>query len=287
MSALSTVGIIGLGLVGGSIARLIREESPDCLLIGVDPDPQTRQFALDSEIVHRVYAEIPALEGPLDLAIICTPIPAISAAVTALSARQETPLLLTDVGSIKTALSEPPYPLKPGHTFIPGHPMAGSEKTGIFHANAAIMRGAAFILTAPESDALHRLQKFLSRQGFHMVILNPAHHDQLMASASHFPYLMAQLTAENARLLTGDDPTLLRQIVAGGFHDTTRVSESDSGWGVDVCHYNRANMLAAIQNARQILDHYEALITADDQKSLNTQFETTRQWRKRLYQSDK
>jgi prephenate dehydrogenase len=255
-SQYSTILIVGLGLIGGSLARLIRHIYPDVQIIGMDINATSCEFALDNGIVDYAFSHLSSVTQEPELALICVPIRYVVPTIESVVYRFPGLKVVSDVASVKTEISVPRETL--GEVMlIPGHPMAGIEKTGISHSDFKIMEKAKYVVCPQDGDAYSEFCSFLTSLSFQVIEMDAKTHDHVVASVSHLPYLMAVLTANNAQR-QGD---LLRpaigQLKSSGFRDTTRVSASDPDWGVDVCVYNREQVLPQL---RDIVDQANYLI---------------------------
>jgi prephenate dehydrogenase len=275
------IGFLGLGLIGGSLAMLIRKTYPQAKIFGFAQNATTIEYALSQNIIDTGSTNPAQIPTDLDLVFICTPISLINQYIQLITKHIPGQLTITDVGSIKTDIGQN-IPLNPQHTFIGGHPMAGTEKTGITAANPAIMNHAAYLLIQQKSASYQKLKKFLQTLKFNLIELSVKEHDEMVAFASHFPYLMAELTiqatAQNIRTLPK-----FKQIISTGFRDTTRVASSNPAWGTDVCHNNKANLLKALKSTKKNLAILEKLIKEDKTTELQQLFQQAKTFRDNLY----
>lgn len=281
MDKFSSIAIVGLGLIGGSLAALIRAHFPDRILIGVDSDSRTCALATQSGIFTEVHPSIAALPRTLNLVFVCTPIPLISPEIESLSRHIHTACIFTDVGSIKSKLPVPQL-ANPAHQFIPGHPMGGTEHSGFAHSCADILRGAPYILTPDVPEVAAPLAQFLTGLGFKVALMSGEVHDRMVAAASHLPYVMACITVAAGYPSTEFDAAF-RAIVGPGFRDTTRVAASAPQWGAAVCLGNRQHLEEVLEAASQTLSKLTHLVHTEDQAGLIEFFTQAQTQRKQLY----
>lgn len=280
-SAYRSIGFVGLGLIGGSLARKIREATPEVKVTAVARSADTIVTAKTMGMIDAGGTSLDALDPDVDLVFVCTPIKDIPATVTQLVSKFKHPLLITDVGSTKKEICEHAYGLGSFQLFIGGHPMAGSEKTGVGHADAGLFDGKTYILVPNPDPRYREFRSFIESLGFRVVELAAETHDRLMAYASHVPYLMSGLTVQATQTLSNTDRTLLKQVISSGFYDVTRVAESAPEWGADVCFYNSNEILNEITIIKNRLEALEFLIRTKDRDALKALFasvKTSREW---------
>ncbi|HEX6102035.1 MAG TPA: prephenate dehydrogenase/arogenate dehydrogenase family protein, partial [Alphaproteobacteria bacterium] len=189
------LALIGVGLIGSSIARIVRREGIAAEIVGADASPKARAEIEELKLCDRVHADAAkAVEGA-DLVVICTPLGAYAEIGQAIQERLEPGAILSDVGSVKQAVIRDLAPTVPdGVHFIPGHPVAGTEHSGPRAGFAELFQGRWCILTPPpgtDEAAVERLAALWRRAGSMVELMEPAHHDQVLAITSHLPHLIA------------------------------------------------------------------------------------------------
>jgi prephenate dehydrogenase len=235
-----TAAVVGLGMIGGSLALRLRQLG--VRVVGVDIDPSALSLAQERGAVDSVTQEMEAVGGA-DLVIVATPLGHVAQTGIAAARRMRAGAVLTDVGSVKAPVVAAIHAgLPEGVRFVGGHPMAGTEKQGMAAADAALLDGRPFVLTpTPRTDpgAVTLMQAVIARLGMHPVILDPVQHDELVAQASHLPYLVSlalhRAIADDARPIGG--PTML---------EMTRVARSPAGMWTEICRANREAILRAL-----------------------------------------
>jgi prephenate dehydrogenase len=266
------VAFIGLGLVGGSMALLIRQYFPKIKLAAIARSENTISYALNKGIIDEGSTEISQIPKDTDVVFICTPIDLINSYAKEVSKLITKDLIITDVGSVKENICKGIAGLRKTHTFIGGHPMAGSDKVGIEFATAKIMQKATYILIQQENKSFKVLREFLVSLDFKVLEMNAQEHDLYVAVASHMPYLLAHLIVKNADGYANEDEKMLKNIISSGFRDTTRVANSDPTWGKDICLGNKKNLLYYLERTKQNIQEIEALIKAEDSSNIKAYF---------------
>ncbi len=240
------VAVLGLGLIGGSVALAAR--GADARVVGFDPDPATRAKALAVGALDEAAEDPRRALASADVVVAAAPIAALAQSVRIALREAPAGALITDVGSTKRALMQE-LAAEPGvQRFIGGHPLAGSEQSGIEHARADLFDGAVWCLTpSPASELVARLRKLVESFGARPVEIDPEPHDRLMARISHLPHVVANVLVAGAAGL----PAPERALAATGpsFRDATRVAGASSAIWTDIYLSNADMLIAAIDEA--------------------------------------
>lgn len=313
------VGIVGLGLIGGSLAKLIREIFPDTHIVAVSRNQSACMQAIDEGVLSAADTDLRVL-ADRDLVFVATPIEMIVDTVKMLQMILSPSAIVTDVASVKRdivaalSLSEanglkgaeplenlshsssaeprkneinnfkgfhPLNPIRNKALFIGGHPMAGKETTGYSGSEAKMFLGATYVLMPNEDPRRQVFEAYLKNLKFRVVTMSPEDHDQAVGLASHGPYVMACLTA--GALLNSPYAQAGKQLISSGFRDTTRVACSPSEWGTSVCLDNSEAVLAFLETVSADIDTLATLIKAKDDVALKTYFETIAVHRRGLF----
>jgi len=249
--------VIGLGLVGGSIAMALRERG--WTVSGDDADPGRARTALELGAVDRV-----GLDATAEITFVAVPVSAIPDQVK--RALADTRGVVTDVGSVKAsvcAICDDPR-------FVGGHPMAGSELEGLDGADAAMFDGAVWVLTpvAHSDDAsFATVAGVVASLGAEVVALAPGRHDEVVAVVSHVPHLTAATLMGLASERSHEHAALLR-LAAGGFRDMTRIASGHPDIWLDICAENRPAITSALDALIAGLADIRAVIDGDDREAL-------------------
>ena len=275
--------IIGLGLIGGSIARALKGRGLAREVVGAGNSLAPLEGARREGVIDRLENDPAAVVKGADLVILATPLARLGPLLEALWPAVDGEALLTDVGSVKgplvrladrLALSRP-------LGFIGGHPMAGSEKRGFFASRADLFEGTLTILTpgaATIPGTLKRARALWEGIGSRVVECSPEEHDRIVAAVSHLPHLVAYaLSAAVASL----DEALLGY-AAGGFKDTTRIAASPAALWREIFELNRAPLIEMVARYRAELDRLEGYITTRDWDALEQALEAIRRQREHL-----
>jgi prephenate dehydrogenase len=278
------IGFIGLGLLGGSIAKLIKSEFPNIELFAITNSQETIKQAKSLNIIHDGNTSISCLPKDLDLVFICTPISLILPSIEKITNHITNPnLIITDIASVKEEICSNIPKLKFQHLFIPGHPMAGTEKTGFIFSDKQILKDAPYILI-PQKDKRYDLFKsFINKLFFNTIEMKPSQHDKLVCLASHIPYLLSCLTVSATSELAKKENDLLKSIISTGFRDTTRVAQSAANWGTEVCQANNKSIINALENTKNSLENLIELVKNSKDPELFNWLSSQKSARNNLY----
>jgi len=279
------VAIVGLGLMGGSLALAIRDQARE--IIGCDADSAAIAFALNHRIISRAADFDSALD--CDLIILATPprvileqLQAVRRLYASRITRHES--IILDLGSTKRAIVDSMIPLPAHFDPVGGHPMCGKEVGGIANADATLFRDKTFILTPLQRtssralDVVHQLIRIIGAQP---LILDPDHHDSLAAMMSHLPYLTSVALMRSAMTMNDDD---VWRIAASGFRDTTRLAASDLTMMMDIMQTNRQAVLELLRRFRNEIDSLITLIESSNFDSLHVLLSSAQTKRSQLFQ---
>ncbi len=271
--------MVGLGLIGGSMAMAIRRLHPHIKLHAFDVDEKTRKLAEDRDIVHQSFDDISPAVADCDLIILAAPVDAIVSLLPQLANSVKSDAIVTDVGSTKNRICQDGQAVL-GDRFVGGHPLAGGEQNGLEAADPFLFENALYALTpvGTSTDSADQLKVFIDSLGAQTLILSPQDHDTILAHVSHLPQLVATALCDLVRDRATTNP-LYRELAAGGFKDLTRVAASPYSMWKSVLRDNQAlidSALAALQDRIQLI-RYELR----DQQ-LDGRFEQAGQFRREL-----
>ncbi len=274
------VTIIGIGLIGSSLARALRQQSLAREIVGCDKSETVRQKALELGIVDRALEDPGAAVAGADLTVIATPLSAYRGLGERIGPHLAPGAILSDVGSVKEAVIHELQPALPPHVhLIPGHPVAGTEHSGPEAGFAELFRDRWCILTpVPHTDAaaLARLSAMWEAVGMRVVEMDPVHHDKVLAMTSHLPHLIAYTIVGTATDLEESLKGEVIKFSAGGFRDFTRIAASDPVMWRDVFLNNRQAVLEMLQRFSEDLSALQRAIRWGEGDKLEELFTRTR-----------
>jgi prephenate dehydrogenase len=257
------VGIVGLGLMGGSLALALRGKVAH--LVGVERQAIVRQMALRESIVDQAIDTL-APDSPLvDLLVLATPVQAILQTLSALPALRPAGGYVLDLGSTKRAITAAMAALPDSFAAIGGHPMCGKETSGLLSATADLYRGQLFVIcptsrTTPAMQAL--VLELIAAIEARPVFLEAAEHDNIVAAVSHLPYLVS------AALMRSVVSEAQWAISASGFRDTTRLAGTNPQMMVDILLTNRDAIFQFLQDYESDLGELRRLLALEDEAGL-------------------
>ncbi|HYL79532.1 MAG TPA: prephenate dehydrogenase/arogenate dehydrogenase family protein [Candidatus Acidoferrum sp.] len=263
------MAIVGVGLIGGSLGLAAKKAGVVESVVGVSRDPANRQAALDRGLVDRATAELGAALRHADLAVLAVPVGGITALLPEVARQAKADCLVTDVGSVKGPILAAGEGAFPDGRFVAGHPIAGREKSGPAAARADLFEHANWILTpSPRTrpEAAERVAALARGVGATVVTMEAGWHDEVFATVSHLPHLVAYALMDAVIGMEGDGSRL--QFSAGGLRDFTRVAGSDPIMWRDIFLMNRDPLLRVLAAYREALGGLEAAIRAGDGEAL-------------------
>ncbi|RYY27817.1 MAG: prephenate/arogenate dehydrogenase family protein [Sphingomonadales bacterium] len=285
MLPFSRVTVIGLGLIGSSIARAVQQYMPTVRVTGHDADPEVRATAVRIGLCDDVADTPGAAVIDADLVILCVPVGAMGEAAAMIAADLPADAILSDVGSCKESVIEAVRAAAPNAVFVPAHPVAGTEKSGPEAGFATLFRHRWCIVTPPEGTdplAIERVGEFWKRLGADIETMAPAHHDRVLAITSHLPHLIAYTIVGTASDLEEVTASEVIKYSAGGFRDFTRIAASDPTMWRDVFLANREGVLEMLQRFSEDLSALQRAIRWGKGDELFELFSRTRAVRRNI-----
>lgn len=277
--------LIGVGLIGGSLARALRRRGLVGEITGTDADPANLAIAHEQGIVDHAAPSIAAAAAGADWVVIATPVGAMPAVFSALRPLWRDDVVYTDTGSTKSdviAAVEQVLGVVPAN-FVPGHPIAGAERSGAGAAHAGLFDHRRVILTPVASTdprVLARVDALWEAVGARVSRMPPRHHDEVLAATSHLPHVLAFVLT--AMLGRKDEKQEIFQYAAGGFRDFTRIASSDPRMWLDICLANRREIIPLIEQYREALREVAELMRSGDADPLLALFSDARAARQRF-----
>ena len=277
MLPFARIAIIGMGLIGSSLARAVRETMPTVRLTVSDGDAAVRARVLALDIADDVTENAGAAVVDADLVILAVPVGAMAAVAAEIAAELSPGAVVTDVGSVKAKVLADLTAALPGVDIVPGHPVAGTEKSGPDAGFASLFKDRWCILTpASAGPATDKVAAFWSRLGARTEVMDAAHHDRVLAVTSHLPHLIAYSIVGTASDLESVTRSEVIKFSAGGFRDFTRIAASDPVMWRDVFLNNREAVLETLGRFTEDLTALQRAIRWGDGEALETLFTRTR-----------
>ncbi len=279
------VAIIGLGLIGSSVARAVRARMPTVRVTGHDADPEVRAAAVALGLCDDVADQAGAAVTDADLVILCVPVGRIGAVAAELAVDLPADVVVTDVGSCKGSVARALEAALPGVAIVPAHPVAGTERSGPEAGFATLFQGRWCIVTPTDGSppqAVERVAEFWRRMGAEVELMDPDHHDRVLAVTSHLPHLIAYTIVGTASDLEEVTRTEVIKYSAGGFRDFTRIAASDPTMWRDVFLSNREAVLDMLGRFSEDLSALSRAIRWGDGDALHDLFTRTRAVRRSI-----
>lgn len=259
--------IIGVGLIGGSLARALRRVAAVGEIVGAGRDAAHLARALELGVIDRAETDLAKAVKGADMVMVAVPVGAMEAVFRSIAPHLSAESVLTDAGSSKgsvVAAARAAFgELPPG--FVPGHPIAGTEQSGVEASFAELFERRHVILTPTETsndDAITKVRAMWEQAGAKVVEMEVGHHDEVLAATSHLPHLLAFSLVDT--LATMDSKQEIFDYAAGGFADFTRIASSDPVMWHDICVNNEPALLKMLDRFEADLDRLREAIAKND-----------------------
>ncbi len=285
MLPFARITIIGLGLIGSSVARAVRKAMPTARITAYDADPAVRETVRALDLADDVADTAGASVIDADLVILCVQVGAMGAVAAEFAEDLPAEAIVSDVGSCKGSVLAALTEALPGATIIPAHPVAGTERSGPEAGFAALFQKRWCIVTPPEGAdelAVERVAEFWRRLGADVELMAPDHHDRVLAVTSHLPHLIAYTIVGTASDLEEVTQSEVIKYSAGGFRDFTRIAASDPTMWRDVFLTNREAVLEMLQRFSEDLSQLQRAIRWGKGDELFDLFSRTRAIRRSI-----
>lgn len=278
------IGIIGLGLIGGSLAKALKRSHPSLTIMAYDRDVDSLIQAKEQGVLDTYETSINANFSHCNLLFLCLPVEANLAIIKQLAPYLRDDCILTDVSSTKSHLNEFIKERQLGCTFIGGHPMTGSEKTGYAASKAYLFENAYYILCpydeTPE-EYIRLLTELISSLGALTLVLDADEHDYITSVISHFPHLLASSLVYHMSCQAEEQP-LLKELAAGGFKDITRIASSNPDMWASIFKTNETEICKQLEAFIETLEKAKMLLEPGREEDLHDYLIHTKDFRDRL-----
>ncbi|MFT3988534.1 prephenate/arogenate dehydrogenase family protein [Aestuariivirga sp.] len=278
------VALIGLGLIGSSLSRVMQREGLTKHIAGYARSAATCDRAVEIGLVDSIHGTAADAVRNADLVILCSPVGSYGAIAKEIGPALNPGAIVTDVGSVKGAVVRDVCPFMPdGVHFIPGHPIAGTEQSGPDSGFAELFANRWCILTPPpgsDPQAVAKLEAFWQACGSHVDVMTPEHHDLVLAITSHLPHLIAYNIVSTAADLEEVTNSEVIKYSAGGFRDFTRIAASDPTMWRDVFLNNKDAVLEMLGRFSEDLSALQRAIRWGDGDALFSLFSRSREIRR-------
>lgn len=279
--AIKTVTIIGMGLIGGSMAKALRRVDSIKSIIGIDTDMESLNTALSDGVLDKAYTCIDKNINSSDIVFICTPTNKTADCLKEVIKVVNTNCIITDTGSIKSCIIHQVENINGQFEFIGGHPMCGSEKSGYTASKGHLFENAYYILTpcAKTSDnAVNIMQKIINQVGGLPIVLNSKEHDNITGAISHTPHIISAALVNMIKELDSEEG-YMRKLAAGGFKDITRISSSKPDMWENIVINNKTYIRSILKKFLEKINHIISWLDTSSVKEIHEFFYSAKEYR--------
>ncbi|HLO25925.1 MAG TPA: prephenate dehydrogenase/arogenate dehydrogenase family protein [Geobacteraceae bacterium] len=282
MPLINRLAIIGVGLIGGSLARVLRDKGEVGEIVGIGRGEANLRKAVELGVIDRYATDPGAGVDGADLVFLATPVCSIAALVAQIAPFLAPGCVVTDGGSVKEEIVASCERLMPPKThFIGGHPIAGTEHSGVDASFAALYEGRRCILTPTEltdGEALHKVTRMWEIAGSEVILMDVLKHDRVVAAISHLPHMVAYSLVNAVEGYDRFDDSILKYS-AGGFRDFTRIASSDPVMWRDIALMNRDAILEMMDFFARYFSQLRAMVESGDGEGMRRFFEESKESR--------
>ncbi len=277
---INRLAIIGIGLIGGSLARALRRAGYVKEVVGFGRNLSNLKLAVDLGVVDHAEVSLSAAVEEADMIVVAVPVGAMAGVFSQLAGKITRETIVTDVGSVKQSvvdIAREALGADEFSRFVPGHPIAGTEQSGVAASREDLFQGHEIILS-PEQDtdegAVEEVRAMWEAAGAMVRLIDAPQHDVILAASSHLPHVLAYALVD--MLVRRDDHKEIFDLAAGGFRDFTRIAGSDPTMWRDICVANRKPLISLLQDFRDDLGEVITAVEAGDGEWLMDTFERAR-----------
>ncbi len=276
-----TAGFIGLGLIGGSIAKALKKADPSIRIIAYNRSHAPLEAAVAENIVDKGIYQVDDTFKVCDIIFLCTPVEHNSTYLSLLKGIIKQGCIITDVGSVKGYIHNTVKSLGMEDCFIGGHPMAGSEKTGYAAATDVLLENAYYVITPTSGTTKQALDFYIElvkMTGAVPIVTDPEKHDYAVAGTSHVPHLIASSLVNLVKENDTDDE-LMRLLAAGGFKDITRIASSSADMWSQICVTNPTHIADLLDKYIDSLSKISGYVKSRNKQAIADMFISSKEYR--------
>ena len=277
------MAIVGVGLIGGSLAKAVKERKLVGEVLGIGRSEQRLARAKEHGIIDRYSARIDETLGEADLIVVATPVGIVVDIIREMIPFLKKGTIITDVGSVKKKIVEEVETFIPDYLYlVGGHPIAGTENSGFEESFSTLFEGRKCIITpvaTTNSQALKKVKELWTRVGSTVVCMDGEEHDQVLAAVSHLPHMIAYSMVNSLLRIEGFEESIF-SFSAGGFRDFTRIAASHPVMWRDIALMNKDKLLHTIKLFQDYLDELKDAIESEDAEKLFSEFQKSRRFKR-------
>ena len=286
MSLFRQITVIGLGLLGGSLAQACRKRGLADKVVGFGRNQAKLEKAQALQIIDSYETDLKAAVAKADLVVLCSPVSAMTPLVREMVTFLQPGSLVTDVGSVKKPLVGEIQALMPDSVYFVGsHPIAGGEKSGFEASTPDLFQNEKCIVTpTPKTNplALAKIKELWEQMGMQVITMDVEEHDHIFGAVSHLPHVIAYVLMNTIGGISTKNHDEIASFSGKGLKDTTRIASSDPAMWRDICLSNKKQVLNLIDKFQETLQQVRNLIENEDSQLLEQTFETAKKYRMNL-----
>ncbi len=277
------MAIVGVGLIGGSLAKAVKEKKLVGEVLGVGRSEERLESARKLGIIDRYSGRMNEILGEADLVVVAGPVGVIVDLIREMIPFLKKGTIITDVGSVKKKIVKEVEAFIPGSLyFVGGHPIAGTENSGFEASFSTLFEGRKCIITpvsTTDSHALERVKELWTQVGSVVACMDSEEHDEVFAAVSHLPHIVAYSMVNSLLKAKGFEKNIF-SFSAGGFKDFTRIAASDPVMWKDIALMNKDKLLSAIKLFQEYLEELKEAIEREDGERLLSEFQKSREFKR-------
>jgi prephenate dehydrogenase len=278
---ISRVCIVGLGLIGGSIAKALRNAQPTMTIIGIDSDQDTLDLAKSEGVINRGFTQIDFNIENSQFVIICLPIHLVMNCVLELKKVVMPDCIISDTASVKEKLISQIEELDSSFNFIGGHPMCGSEKKGYKNSSPDFFNNAYYIMipgTKTNHGTINIMESIIRMMGSIPIMLDASVHDKVTGAISHVPHVVSAALV-NSVAQASNHQNEMKKLAAGGFKDITRISSANPSMFKTIVMENKQHVKEMLNLFKNNIEQFIDLLDKEDEENIYNFFESAKKYR--------